>query len=115
MPSPSASAARVGRPPRRCSITSRGARGFRARPTTTSSRPTAGLCTRSKAEPDEPKAVLLGSGYAPPGGVCSGGSALLAGSAQKQQEDTLIPGTFYEVSGPLRDQGGRLRVGAGER
>src|SRR6202023_1135572 len=39
---------------------------------TTSSRPTAGLCTRSKAERDKPKAVLLGSGCTPPGGVCSG-------------------------------------------
>jgi hypothetical protein len=73
------------------------------------------LCTRSKAERDGPKAVLLGSGYAPPGGVCSGASAHLAGSAQIEQEDTLIPGTFYEFSGPLHDQGGRLRVRAGEK
>jgi hypothetical protein len=39
----------------------------------------------------------------------------VAWSAQKQQEDTLIPGTFYEFSGPLHDQGGRLRVRAGEK
>ena len=34
---------------------------------------------------------------------------------QRRQEDTLIPGTFYEFSGPLHDQGGRLRVPAGEK
>ena len=40
---------------------------------------------------------------------------LVAWSAQKQQEDTLIPGTFYEFSGPLYDQGGKLRVRTGEK
>jgi hypothetical protein len=38
-----------------------------------------------------------------------------ARSVQRRQEDTLIPGTFYEFSGPLHDQGGRLRVPAGEK
>jgi hypothetical protein len=44
-----------------------------------------------------------------------GGLGAPGSERAQQQEDTLIPATFYEVSGPLHDQGGRLRARAGEK